>query len=325
MKYRDLGPIKNVSRLALGGGGIGQVWGATDREEALATVAAAVADGINFFDLAPMYGNGEAERVVGTVYRHSYPDDIKVSTKCMLGDAPADEIDDRLRRSLDQSCERLNRDYVDLFILHGCVMEDGWAGAVHPRALPRVAVPLSKYRSQVVPAFQRLKEEGRIGAWGITAAMIPDVDINVLALEERPEVVQCITNPLNSSGSMAMAAREADHRAIIKAASERGCGVMGIRAVAAGALTDQIDRAVKPHSAEQRDYDLAAPFRDLAREFGLPVSQLAHQYALSLSGVDTVVLGVKNRQELKQAVEAEESALSQELLQSIDGLWAVGS
>ena len=58
MKYRDLGPIKNVSRLALGGGGIGQVWGATDRDEALATVAAAVADGINFFDLAPMYGNG---------------------------------------------------------------------------------------------------------------------------------------------------------------------------------------------------------------------------------------------------------------------------
>ena len=46
-----------------------------------------------------------------------------------------------------------------------------------------------------------------------------------------------------------MAAREADHRAIIGAASEYGCGVMGIRAVAAGALTDQIDREVKPHSA----------------------------------------------------------------------------
>ena len=100
---------------------------------------------------------------------------------------------------------------------------------------------------------------------------------------------------------------------------------MGIRAVAAGALTEQIDRAVKPHSAEQRDYDLAAPFRDLAREFGLPVSQLAHQYALSLSGVDTVVLGVKNRQELKQAVEVEESALSQALMYRIDDLCTVCS
>ena len=70
--------------------------------------------------------------------------------------------------------------------------------------------------------------------------MIPDVDIIVLALDERLDVVQHY-NPLNSSGSMAMAAREADHRAIIRAASEYGCGVMGIRAVAAGALTDQID------------------------------------------------------------------------------------
>ena len=43
MNYRSLGPIKKVSRLALGGGGIGQVWGATDRDEALATVDAAVA------------------------------------------------------------------------------------------------------------------------------------------------------------------------------------------------------------------------------------------------------------------------------------------
>ena len=317
MNYRSLGPIKNVSRLVLGGGGIGQVWGVTDRDEALATVEAAAAAGINFFDLAPMYGNGEAERVIGTVYRDGYPDDIKLSTKCMLGDAPAEEIDDRLRRSLDQSCERLNRNYVDLFILHGSVMEDGWADALYPKALPRVAVPFSKYQSRVVPALQRLKEEARIGAWGITAAMIPDVDLKVLGQQDRPDVVQCITNPLNSSGGMAMAAQEADHRGIIKAANESGCGVMGIRAVAAGALTDQLDRAVKAHSPEQRDFDLAAPFRNLALEFAIPTAQLAHQYALALAGVDAVVLGVKNRQELKQAVAAEASGLSPEVLQRI--------
>ena len=320
MNYRSLGPIKHVSRLALGGGGIGQVWGATDRDEALAAVEAAAAAGINFFDLAPMYGNGEAERVVGAVYRNGYPDEIKVSTKCMLGDAPAEEIADRLRRSLDQSCERLNRNYVDLFILHGCVMEDGWADALYPKALPRVAVPFSKYQSRVVPALQRLKEEGRIGAWGITAAMIPGVDLKVLGQHDKPDVVQCITNPLNSSGSMAMAAQEVDHRGIIKAANESGCGVMGIRAVAAGALTDQLDRPVKPHSPEQRDFDLAAPFRNLALEFAIPTAQLAHQYALALAGVDAVVLGVKNRQELKQAVAAEASDLSLEMLQRIETL-----
>lgn len=321
MEIRNLGPIKNVSRLSLGGGGIGQVWGATDRDEALATVAASVAAGINFFDLAPMYGNGEAESVVGAAFAEGYPEDIKLSTKCMLGDAPAEEIEGRLRRSLDQSCERLNRDAVDVFFLHGCVIDDGWSGAVYPKVLPRVAVPLSKYRAHVVPAFKRLKEEGRISAWGITAAMVPGIDLKVLGLDEKPEIVQCVTNVLNSSGGMAMAPEEADHRGIIETASAQGCGVMGIRAVAAGSLTDQIDRAVKAHSPEQRDFDRAAAFRELAQELGVSVAQLAHQYALSMSSVDTVVLGVKSPSELEQALTAETTTLSAELVERMNALY----
>jgi aryl-alcohol dehydrogenase-like predicted oxidoreductase len=322
MQYQDLGPLKNVSRLSLGGGGIGQVWGETDRDEALATVEASVAAGINLFDLAPMYGNGEAERVMGAAFANGYSDDIKLTTKCMLGDAPADEIEDRLRRSLDQSCERLNRDFVDVFILHGCVIDDGWSDALYPKVLPRVAVPWSKYRAHVIPAFQRLKEHGRIRSWGITAAMVPGIDLKVLALDETPDVVQCVANVMNTSGGMAMAAQEADHRAIINAATAAGCGVMGIRAVAAGSLTDAIDRTVKPTSPEQRDFDLAGPFRALAQELGVSTALLAHQYALAMGGVDTAVLGVKNRQELEQALTAESSELPSEVVQKIDALFS---
>ena len=93
----EISDNQNVSRLSLGGA-IGQVW-ATDHDEALATVAASVAAGINFFDLAPMYGNGEAESVVGAAFAEGYSDYIKLSTKCMLGDVPAEEIEGRLRRS----------------------------------------------------------------------------------------------------------------------------------------------------------------------------------------------------------------------------------
>ena len=52
--YRDLGPVKNVSRLTLGGGGLGQLWGETDRDEAIATVRAALDGGINLIDTAPL-------------------------------------------------------------------------------------------------------------------------------------------------------------------------------------------------------------------------------------------------------------------------------
>ena len=65
MEIRTLGSLWPVSALTLGGGGLGQVWGATTREEAVATVREAVDAGITLLDLAPSYGAGEAESVIG--------------------------------------------------------------------------------------------------------------------------------------------------------------------------------------------------------------------------------------------------------------------
>jgi len=57
-----------VISLTIGGGGIGQVWGATDRDESVATVREAVESGITLIDVAPSYGSGEAELVVGQAF-----------------------------------------------------------------------------------------------------------------------------------------------------------------------------------------------------------------------------------------------------------------
>ena len=69
------------------------------------------------------------------------------------------------------------------------------------------------------------------------------------------------------------------------------------------------------------DYRRSGPFRALAREIGESPASLAHRYALSMHGVSTVVLGVKNRQELRECVEAEEKGpLSTDLIARIDAL-----
>lgn len=319
MQYQSLGNCFSASRLTLGGGGIGQVWGATDRDEALATVQQAYAAGINCFDLAPMYGDGEAERVVGMAFSDGYPDDVHLTTKHLLGDAPADQVEQRLTQSLNDTCERLNRDYVDVFILHGYVIADGWSESLRPKYLPQIAVPFSRFQESVVPVFERLKQQGRIGAWGVTAASTQQANLAVLAQDRVPDVVQCITNLLDSSGGMAIVDEPQRPRETIAAAKARGVGVMGIRAVAAGSLTDQLDRTVREHSAESRDYIRAARFRALAREHGVSPAYLAHQYALAMEGVDTLVLGVKNRQELAECVAAEAAPRpDQALIEAID-------
>ena len=102
---REFGSFGSVSSLTLGGGRIGQVWGSTTREEAIATVKMALDEGINHFDLAPMYGRGEAERVIGLAFSGVGLSDIKFTTKCLLGNVPPTEVYDSLNRSLARSLD----------------------------------------------------------------------------------------------------------------------------------------------------------------------------------------------------------------------------
>ena len=97
-----------------------------------------------------------------------------------------------------------------------------------------------------------------------------------------------------------------------------GVGVMGIRAVQAGALTSAIDRPLPGDHPEMEDFARAAGFRRLARELEVSPAVLAHRYGPSLD-IDTLVLGVTNRRELAECVEAAEAGpLPAELVARID-------
>jgi len=73
------------------------------------------------------------------------------------------------------------------------------------------------------------------------------------------------------------------------------------------------------------DYGRAEGFRGLSRELGESPAALAHRYALSMDGIATVVLGVKNRAELRECVEAEDKGrLAPEIIALIDGTVARG-
>ena len=303
MQTRQLGGLWPVSALTLGGGGIGQVWGKTNRDEAIATVREAVDKGITLLDLAPGYGRGEAESVIGETFKGTLPDGVRVTTKCQLGSPHADEIEPTIRRRLERSLAGLRLDRVDLLFLHSNIIPDDYSYP-DPEFQDRFATRWSLYRSHVIPTFEALREEGRIGAWGITGVGLPATIREAINSDPKPAVVQCVANALDSAGDMRRYAEPAEPRTIIKAASDAGVGVMGIRAVQAGALTDGFDREVAP-GQDAADFERAAGFRELAGRWGTTPACLAHRYALSMHGVDTVVLGVKNRHELNECLAAE--------------------
>jgi aryl-alcohol dehydrogenase-like predicted oxidoreductase len=307
-----LGRLWPVSALTLGGGGIGSVWGPTSRAEAVATVREAVDAGITLLDVAPLYGDGEAERVVGEAFGGRLPDGVRVVTKHLLGAPPADEVLPRLERSLDESLARMGLSFVDLYVLHGYIVPDGIEE--NERHTPR-----SLYVDAVRPAFEQLVERGRIGAWGITGIAAPGEILRALDDDPRPGAVQAIANLLDSPGEMTVSDEPARPRDIIARATAKGVGVMGIRAVQAGALTDGIDRVLGENHPTMVDFRRAEPFRVLAQELAESPASLAHRYALSMPGVDTVILGVKDRPELRECLAAEaKGPLPEEIVTRID-------
>src|SRR5438034_1781448 len=124
MQQHSFGALWPVSALTLGGGGLGMVWGETTFEECVATVHAAVAAGINLIDLAPRYGDGKAEEVVGAAFSGKLPAGVRVTSKCNLGNAAPAEIEGLLRHSIAGSLARLRLDRLDLFFLHSNVVPD---------------------------------------------------------------------------------------------------------------------------------------------------------------------------------------------------------
>jgi aryl-alcohol dehydrogenase-like predicted oxidoreductase len=302
MQRHQLGQLWPVSALTLGGGGLGMVWGETTFDECVATVHAAVEAGVNLFDLAPRYGDGKAEQVVGAAFDGKLPDGVRVTSKCNLGELPPAEIEPTLRRSIEGSLQRLRLSHLDLFFLHSNVVPDSVHRARWPAAAARMTL-CETFVAHVRPVFEGLVGEGLIGAWGLTGVGHPDTIIRLLGETPAPAAVQCIANLLDSPGGLKFFDGPAKPRAVIAAAHSNGVGVMGIRAVQAGALTSALDRPLPADHPEMRDYARAAGFRRLAAELGTSPSALAHRYALSLS-VDTLVLGVKNRTELDECVAA---------------------
>lgn len=316
MKLHPFGPLFPVSTLTLGGGGLGMLWGQTTFDECVATVHAAVAAGINLLDLAPRYGDGKAESVIGQAFGGRLPEGVHLTSKCNLGNPPADRVYAILRQSIETSLRLLQRDHLDILFLHSNIVPDG-----HPMwNAPDVTrlTPVSLFRSHVRPAFEKLKTEGLIGAWGLTGIGHPDAIIDMLAEDPKPAAVQCIANLLDSPGGLKFYNGPAKPRDVMAAARAQNVGVMGIRAVQAGALTAAIDRPLPDGHPELRDYASAAGFRALCAEINQDPAIIAHRYALGLP-IDTLVLGVKNRSELAGCVAAAEAGpLPADLVARID-------
>lgn len=155
MEYTTLpGTDMRVSRIALGTWAIGGwMWGGTDEKTSVQTIHAALEEGINLIDTAPVYGFGRSEEIVGkALHEYNNRQNIFISTKaCLAWDDRGvfrDATRGRIKKDLEDSLRRLQTDYIDIYFVH-------WPD-------PRVPA------EETAEAMKELFYEGKIRAVGVS-------------------------------------------------------------------------------------------------------------------------------------------------------------
>jgi aryl-alcohol dehydrogenase-like predicted oxidoreductase len=129
----------------------GWMWGGTDQRESVATIQAAVSQGINMIDTAPAYGFGTSEQIVGLALK-GLREHAVIATKVGLewrdGQVYRNASPTRILEEIDESLRRLRTDYIDIYQVH-------W---------PDPLVPIE----ETAQAMRTLYEQGKIRAIGVS-------------------------------------------------------------------------------------------------------------------------------------------------------------
>jgi aryl-alcohol dehydrogenase-like predicted oxidoreductase len=314
MQQRPLGRSGlAVSRLALGT----MTWGRdTDPDDAAAQLKFFLEAGGNLIDTADVYGDGDAESVIGSLLDHLVPrDEVVLATKAGLRPGIGRRRDGsrgHLLRTLDASLRRLGTDYVDLWQVHGydtdTPLEETLSALDH-------AVNSGKVRYVGVSNFAGW-QTARAAAW---QAAFPG---------RAPVVAAQVEYSLLERGI---------EREVLPACAAMGLGVLPWSPLGRGVLTGKYrngrpadSRAASPHLApfvqtylEPRSSSIVESVATAAAGLGVSALEVALAWIRDRPGVTAPILGARTAGQLQGALLSEELTLPMEIAGALDDVSAV--
>jgi aryl-alcohol dehydrogenase-like predicted oxidoreductase len=326
MNYRDLGRTGiKVSEIGFGCGNVGGLMIRGDPKDRVRAVARAMELGINYFDTAPSYGDGQSERNLGLVLKKLRPQ-VHVGTKVRLEPQDMADIRGGVIRSVEDSLGRLGRDSVDLIQLHNRIAAQ--------RQAAQDFLSTDDVLAEVVEAFQALRSQGKVRFYGITGGGETSALHQVIA-SGALYTVQAFYNLLNPSAGAGVPPGfpAQDFCRLVDKAAENGMGVLAIRVLAAGALSGVAERnpvavtTVSPMGSGRdyrEDVDRAGRFSFLVREGHVAdLVEAALRFVLGKQEVSTVLVGYSSLEHLEKAVAAaSRGPLPEEVVSRLTAVWA---
>ncbi|MFC1430309.1 aldo/keto reductase [Streptacidiphilus sp. N1-3] len=302
----------SVTELGLGTGPLGNLFTAVPDEQATACVDTAWDSGVRYFDTAPHYGIGLAERRLGAALRQRPRAEFTLSTKVgrllepvaeVTGDdlangfaVPAthrrvwDFSADGVRRSIEDSLTRLGLERIDIAYLHD---PDDHG----PQAL-----------AEAYPALEKLRAEGVLGAIGagmnqsaLLTRFVRETDVDVVLLAGRYTLLD--------QGGLAD---------LLPEAQRRGTGVVIGGAFNSGLLADPRPGATFEYSPASAELlDRALRIKAVCERHGVPLRAAALRFPLDHPAVRSVLVGARSAAEAADAAAMTAHPVPAELWQDL--------
>lgn len=282
MLYREIGRSGiSCSCVALGTWELaGNVWGAVEERSAVETIRAAVDSGITLVDTAASYGAGRSERIVGQALQ-GIRSKVVLATKGGAHFNPAknamdhDLTPEAVRRDVEESLERLQTDYIDLYFFH----------------YPDPDTPVA----DSIGEMERLRQEGKIRMIGLS-----NYSQEEMAEAMRYGTIDC------AQFRFSMLTRE--NEGLVKFCGENGIGVLSYASLAGGMLSGVYKQ--EPVFAEGDRRTFFYPFlkepefsrcrrlvdvvEETAQSLGVTTADAAIQWVLAQKGMTAALVGTKN-------------------------------
>ena len=294
-----------VSRLGFGCAPIGGLYRAVAEEDAISTARHAWDVGIRYFDVAPLYGYGNAERRLGRALAGRPRDAFAVSTKvgrrldprdAIAPDADVDRqaqagredafyVDtppvrpvfdysyDGVLRQVEESLGRLELDRVDILYIHD--PDDHWESAI----------------SGAYPALERLRAQGAVGAigagmnqWQMLARFARETDVDIFLLAGRYTLLDQSALP-----------------ELLPLCEEKGIGIALGGVMNSGILADPRPGATFDYApADAPLVERARRLRDVCTSHGVPLKAAAVRFAVAHPAVVSLIAGVRSQEHLDE-------------------------
>lgn len=327
MLQRELGSsgIK-ASVIGFGAWAIGGwMWGGADEKEAIKAIQAALDNGINLVDTAPVYGFGHSETVVGKALKGGYRNKAVLATKCGLVwnsdkgshffDSSSGIVDDddnpgaqyhvyrylgpkSIRLEVEASLRRLDTDVID-------VMQTHWQDPTTPV-------------EETAGELDKLKKEGKIRAIGCSNATTEEMERyrGVAPLDVDQEKYSMLDREFDASNLPYCK----KHNVAFFAYSPLGQGLLTGKVGPERVFGPEDQRAGDPRFSQENRKKMQtflAEIKPAAEKHGLTLGQLAAAWTVAQPGCSHALLGARNAQQVVENAKAGAAKLDAEDLAMI--------